>query len=169
MRDRARYEGALLLAARELRDVPVAQIPEAQRLESGIDDAPIVLRKALEKAETRKAPHRDDVVDVRRETPIDGLDLRHVGNRSGWKRARRGSEHFEDAAGRREQSRNCFQQRGLARSVRADDAERHSRLQGQIDAIECDDLIVANRQFANANRFAHVALPPSAFTIVAVS
>ena len=100
LRERACDENALLLPPREIRDPSPGKIGHMHYVERVMNDLAIVGSKMLPEVQPRETAHCDDVPHGRGKGPVDGLDLRHVGDRSGRKLARRPPENAQLTARR---------------------------------------------------------------------
>ena len=80
LRERAREKHALLLPAGQLADLPVAEIHHADALETFLRDPSILRARDPQEIHVAVAAHHHHVPHADRETPVDLLALRHVGD-----------------------------------------------------------------------------------------
>ena len=139
---RARDEHPLLLPARELPDVAVAQVPDPEPIEDHRQPRTSSLR----------GPGHDPPIDPRhqhgfadgdREVPVHGLDLRDVADRS------RGSRTIRPAIGRTDPAIARSSVR-LPAAARSDDADEVALGDGQVDVDQ--HRLMAVRQVTLSNR-----------------
>ncbi len=127
----AGQEDALLLSARQLADLALAEARHADAFECGVDLAAVVLRGDAQEAHVAVAAHHHHVFDEDREVPVDVLALGDVGD-AGCASGRRRTGKARDgdlAARRANEAHDGLEEGGLAAAVDADQAADRARCQ----------------------------------------
>jgi hypothetical protein len=145
LRQRTGDEGALLLAAGEGADLAVLEIAQLHAGERALDDLGVVTRILPPPAEIRITAHLDEAAHGDGEVPVDVATLRQVGE-------------FVAAAGERfaapedlaavcgDESGEGFEQRALARAVRADEGHAAAAFGGEADLFERPHFLILHAQ-----------------------
>ena len=80
LRQRARQEHALLLAAAQFADLARAVVAHADALQRLVDLVAVGARRHAQEIHVAVAAHHHHVLDQHREIPVDVLALRHIGD-----------------------------------------------------------------------------------------
>jgi hypothetical protein len=123
---------ALRLAARELADLAVGEIPHADAAEAVHRPGAVAGADRAQRAQFAGHPHRHDVEGAGREIPVDRATLQHAGDAVAGLR----KPAAEDGDGSREPRHGAergLEQRGPARAVRPDDRGQQARGDVEVD------------------------------------
>jgi len=112
----------LLLAARQLADLPIREVAESDAIEAGQPALAMAPADGAEPADLAVEPHARDVEGGDREVPVDRLTLRHVPD-AGASLGERLAPELDLAARLGHQSEARLDEGALARAVGTDDRD----------------------------------------------
>ncbi len=135
--ERARKRDALLLAARELARLALAEAAELDELEHLLDPAPDLLLVDLLAAEAERDVLEDRQVREQRVALEDGVDVAAIGREAGDVAPR----ELDDAARRLLEAADHPQRRRLAAARRAEHREEAAALDLHRERVDGDDLV----------------------------
>ena len=127
--------------------------PSRSAASACVDRCLIGSAEATQRPQAREAPHRYDVLNAGRETPIDRLDLRDVGDGPGGQGSRRLTKDVDRPSVGQDEAGDGFEQGRFAGPVRAYDSERFTLLEQEIDAFERNDSIVADPKVCDSDGY----------------
>ena len=145
LRECARDKDALLLPARELRDLTVGEVRHLHFVQRVHRKRPILSARTFDQPEMRIASHKHDIKDRRRKVPMHRAALGDVGNLLVYGGERLPPEAHRAGDGVQEPE-NPFEQGGLARPVRPHDRAAHSGRNIEVNIPEYGCLAICHCQ-----------------------
>src|SRR5581483_155489 len=146
LRQRARQEDALLLAAGQLADLGAPLVGHSQPLERGERHLAVAPARAAEQPQVRLAPEQHHLLDRDREAPVDLAALRRVGDARPRRAVEGPAVERDGAAQARHEAKHRLEQRALARAVRPEQPDDLAAGARQRGVVERDPPVVGDRQ-----------------------
>ncbi len=145
LHQRARQEHPLLLAARQLADLAVAEVRHVHLGEGREGVFALGAARPAQPAELAVAPHHHDVQHGGGEVPVDAAALRHVPDQAPLLPVGTAvDQHL--ARGRLDQPHDRLHQGGLAGAVRADDRHQDAGRDAQVHVPQHRPVAVGHGQ-----------------------
>ena len=142
-------EGALLLAAGEFADLPIAQVVDRQGVEGGTNGISVISGEGSEEADVGVAAHLDEAAHRDGEGPVDVLTLGEVSEFAG-PLADCNAAPGDGAGSTRDESGDCLEEGGLAGTIGADEGDPVAAGGSEGNVLQGDEGVVLDGQASDA-------------------